>query len=63
MADLQRVSSFDLLDEGIVHVVVPERPAAHEDPQAFAHAMIAACVAAIRDATRTGAGGRTRREP
>jgi acetyl-CoA carboxylase beta subunit/acetyl-CoA carboxylase alpha subunit len=52
MAERQKVSSFDLLDEGIVHVVVPERPAAHEDPEAFAHAMVAACVAAIRDATR-----------
>jgi acyl-CoA carboxylase subunit beta len=32
MAQRQKVSAFDLLDEGIVHVVVPERPAAHEDP-------------------------------
>ncbi|TWF80578.1 acetyl-CoA carboxylase carboxyl transferase subunit beta [Pseudonocardia hierapolitana] len=63
MAERQRVSAFDLLDEGIVHVVVPERPAAHDDPQAFAHAMIAACVAAIRDATRIRADGRKRREP
>jgi acetyl-CoA carboxylase carboxyl transferase subunit beta len=52
MAQRQKVSAFDLLDEGIVHVVVPERPAAHENPEAFAHAMVAACVAAIRDATR-----------
>lgn len=51
MAERQKVSAFDLLDAGVVHVVVPERPAAHEDPQAFAHAMLAACVAAIRDAT------------
>jgi acetyl-CoA carboxylase carboxyl transferase subunit beta len=51
MAERQKVSAFDLLDAGVVHVVVPERPAAHEDPQAFAHTMLAACVAAIRDAT------------
>jgi acetyl-CoA carboxylase alpha subunit len=51
MAERQRVGAFDLLEEGIVHVVVPERPAAHEDPEAFAQAIVAACVAAIRDAT------------
>jgi acyl-CoA carboxylase subunit beta len=52
MAQRQKVGANDLLDEGIVHVVVPERPAAHENPEAFAQAMLAACVAAIRDATR-----------
>ena len=52
MAQQQKVGALDLLDEGIVHVVVPERPAAHEDPEAFARSMAAACAAAIRDATR-----------
>jgi acetyl-CoA carboxylase beta subunit len=52
MAERQRISAFDLLDEGIVHVVVPERPAAHEAPPAFVRAMTAACVAAIGDAIR-----------
>jgi acetyl-CoA carboxylase alpha subunit len=57
MAERQKVGALDLLDEGIVHVVVPERPAAHEDPQAFAQAMAAACVAAIRDAMRIRLAG------
>jgi acyl-CoA carboxylase subunit beta len=52
MAERQKISAFDLLDEGIVHVVVPERPAAHEDPPAFVRAMTTACVAAIGDAIR-----------
>jgi len=52
MAERQQVSAFDLLDEGVVHVVVPERPAAHEDPEAFARAMAAACAGAIREAMR-----------
>ncbi|GAA5113532.1 carboxyl transferase domain-containing protein [Pseudonocardia adelaidensis] len=54
MAERQKVSAFDLLDAGIVHVLVPERPAAHEDPRAFVRTVLAACVAAIRDVTRTG---------
>jgi acyl-CoA carboxylase subunit beta len=63
MAERQKVSAFDLLEEGIVHVVVPERPAAHEDPVGFVHAVVAACVAAIRDAMRIRAGGWKRSEP
>jgi hypothetical protein len=43
-----------------VHVVVPERPAAHENPQAFAQAMVAACVVAIRDAARVKGAGDNR---
>ena len=60
MAERQKISAFDLLDEGTVHVVVPERPAAHEDPRAFVRAMTAACVAAIGDAIRRGGDRRAR---
>ncbi|GAA0942300.1 carboxyl transferase domain-containing protein [Pseudonocardia zijingensis] len=56
MAERQKVSAFDLLEAGAVHVLVPERPAAHEDPRGFAHAVIGACAAAIRDATNARRG-------
>ncbi len=49
LARAQRISALDLLADGIVHVVVPERPPAHEDPPAFVHAIVAACAAAVRE--------------
>ena len=33
LAERQKISCLDLLDENIGHVVVPERPAAQENPQ------------------------------
>jgi acetyl-CoA carboxylase carboxyl transferase subunit beta len=65
MAQRQKVGAFDLLEEGIVHVVVPERPVAHENPEAFAQAIVATCVAAIRDTTRVkqAEGDRQRGDP
>ena len=52
LAQAQRISAHDLLADGIVHVVVPERPPAHEDPAAFVHAIVTACAAAVRDLAR-----------
>jgi acyl-CoA carboxylase subunit beta len=51
VAERQRIGAFDLLDDGIVHTVVPEEPAAHEDPRAFVRGIVAACAAAICDLT------------
>ncbi|TQM14140.1 carboxyl transferase domain-containing protein [Pseudonocardia kunmingensis] len=48
MAQQQRVSAFDLLEDGTVHVVVPERPAAHEDPRSFVRRVVDECVVALR---------------
>ncbi|HLU60093.1 MAG TPA: carboxyl transferase domain-containing protein [Pseudonocardia sp.] len=56
MAERQRVSAFELRDDGVVHVLVPERPPAHEAPETFSRAVAAACAAAIREATRARAG-------
>jgi acetyl-CoA carboxylase carboxyl transferase subunit beta len=49
LAQTQRISALDLLADGTVHVVVPERPPAHEDPPAFVRAIVAACAAAVRE--------------
>ena len=43
---------LDLLDDGIVHAVVPEVPAAHEDPAAFVRGIVTACAAAVRELAR-----------
>jgi acyl-CoA carboxylase subunit beta len=51
LAERQRTSAFDLLDDGIVHAVVPEEPAAHEDPRAFVRGIVTACAAAICELT------------
>ena len=51
MTERQRIGALDLLAEGIVHQVVREEPAAHEDPEGFVIAMATACAAAIRDLT------------
>lgn len=50
----QRVSARDLHTDGFVHVVVPERPAAHEDPRGFVRAVVSACAAAIRELADPG---------
>jgi acyl-CoA carboxylase subunit beta len=52
MAERQRVGAFDLLEDGTVHVVVPERPPAHEDPRAFVRRVVDECVVALREITR-----------
>jgi acetyl-CoA carboxylase alpha subunit len=49
MTRRQRVGSYDLFDEGIVHVVVPEQPAAHLDPEGFARAVARTCADQIRE--------------
>ena len=49
MAERQRVGALDLLAEGIVHVVVPEQPAAHLDPAGFARAIARACADQVRE--------------
>jgi acetyl-CoA carboxylase carboxyl transferase subunit beta len=54
LAERQKISCLDLLDENIVHVVVPERPAAHENPQVFVQAIVAACASAMRELTDPG---------
>lgn len=48
MARAQGVGARDLLAHGIVHRVVPERPAAHENPRLFCRHMAAAAVAELR---------------
>ncbi|WP_308249381.1 carboxyl transferase domain-containing protein [Nocardioides jiangsuensis] len=55
MAERQRVGARELLAEGIVHEVVPERPAANEDPEGFARTMAGACAAQIRELGAVGA--------
>lgn len=51
LAEQQRISAFDLLDDGIVHAVVPEEPAAHENPRAFVRGIVTACASAICELT------------
>jgi hypothetical protein len=68
MAERQRVSSYDLYNEGIVHVVVAERPAAHLDPQTFARAIARTCADQVRElvaerATAEAADWRLRTAP
>ena len=55
LAERQRTSAFDLFDDGIVHAVVPEEPAAHEDPRAFVRGIVTACASAICELTAPGA--------
>ena len=55
LAERQRISAFDLFDDGIVHAVVPEEPAAHEHPRAFVRGIVTACAAAICELTVPGA--------
>ena len=43
MARRQRIRAADLLADGIVHVVVPEEPPAHEDPAGFSRRIAAEC--------------------
>lgn len=52
LAEQQRIGALDLLDDGIVHAVVTEEPAAHDDPRAFVRGIVTACAAAIRELTR-----------
>ena len=47
LAARQRVGSQQMLEDGLVDVIVPEAPAAHEDPEAFAAAIGAAVTAEI----------------
>jgi acyl-CoA carboxylase subunit beta len=54
LAERQKISSLDVLEEGIVHVVVPENPPAHENPPAFVRAIVTAYVSAIRELTEPG---------
>ncbi|OZM75733.1 carboxyl transferase domain-containing protein [Pseudonocardia sp. MH-G8] len=56
MAQRQRVGAFDLLEDGTVHTVVPERPAAHEDPRAFVRRVVDECVTALREIAAGAAG-------
>lgn len=49
MARRQRVRAQDLLADGIVHALVPERPAAHLDPAGFCRAVAAEVVLQIRE--------------
>ncbi|HET8719214.1 MAG TPA: carboxyl transferase domain-containing protein [Nocardioidaceae bacterium] len=49
MARRQRIGADDLLAAGIVHAIVPERPAAHEDPVGFCRAVAACCAAQVRE--------------
>lgn len=55
LAAAQSIGAAELLAHGIVHQVVPERPAAHEDPRGFCRRMAAACVTQLR---RQAAGAR-----
>jgi acetyl-CoA carboxylase carboxyl transferase subunit beta len=48
MARQQRVRAQDLLADGTVHVVVPEDPAAHLDPEGFSRAIAAELVRQVR---------------
>jgi acyl-CoA carboxylase subunit beta len=48
MTERQSVSAHDLYDEGIVDVIVPERPDAHLDPEKFARDITLACADQIR---------------
>jgi acetyl-CoA carboxylase beta subunit/acetyl-CoA carboxylase alpha subunit len=57
MADRQRIGSRELLSDGIVHVVVPERPAAHVDPQGFARAVARTCADQVRELLAGGVRG------
>lgn len=45
----QRIGSHDLLEDGVVHVVVPERPTAHLDHRAFARDIATACAHQVRE--------------
>ena len=58
MTKRQSVSAHDLFDEGIVDVIVPERPDAHLDPERFARDITLACADQIRAlvAARTAPG-------
>ena len=47
MARRQRVRAADLLADGVVHAVVPEQAAAHEDPQGFARRIADECLRQI----------------
>lgn len=51
LAERQRIGAFDLLADGIVHTVVPEEPAAHEDPGAFVRGIVTACASAVCELT------------
>ncbi len=53
MTERQQVSAADLARAGIVHVVVPEDPTAHEDPEGFARRM-ASAVASEIESIRSG---------
>ncbi len=44
----QRVGSHDLFASGIVHVVVPEEPQAHLDPEGFSRNVAAAVAEQVR---------------
>lgn len=47
LAARQRVGAQQMHEDGLVDVVVPESPAAHEDPEAFAAAIVEAIVEQI----------------
>ena len=63
MAERQRVGALDLLAEGIVHVVVPELPAAHLDPAGFARAIAWACADQVRQLLRSAASSGPQARP
>lgn len=54
LAARQRVGSAQMLQDGVVDVVVPESPAAHEDPVAFAAAVTAEVGRQIDDQATSG---------
>ncbi|WP_338751567.1 carboxyl transferase domain-containing protein [Janibacter alittae] len=49
LAARQRVGAQQMLEDGLVDVIVPEEPAAHEDPEGFAAAIGAAIAEQIND--------------
>lgn len=58
LAARQRVGAAHMAEDGVVDVVVPESPAAHEDPEGFATAMGAVVAEQIAQQGRgDGAGG------
>src|SRR5699024_9722128 len=58
LAARQRVGAAHMAEDGVVDVVVPESPAAHEDPEGFATAMGAVVAEQIAQQGRgNGAGG------
>ena len=57
LAARQRVSAAHMAEDGVVDVVVPESPAAHEDPEGFAAAMGAVIAEQIAQQGQVDAAG------